>query len=95
MGIKRRDFIKGFAAAGTFVVPGMAMAAQVANATNAPNLVVDPLIEKSIKASFGGGFSVQTHSQSAGLTYAHIQHFGTRYQVASADLLDWKVVSAL
>jgi hypothetical protein len=92
MGIKRRDFIKGCAAAGTFMVPGMAMAAQLTNASSAQNSVVDPRIEKSIKAGFGGGFSVHAHSRSAGLTYAQIEHFGTRYQVASADLFDWKVV---
>lgn len=77
------------------MVPGMAMAAQVATANNVSHAAIDPLIEKSIKAGFGGGFSVQQHSKSAGITYADIQHFDTRYQVASADLVDWKVVSAL
>lgn len=95
MGIKRRDFIKGCAAAGTLMVPGMAMAAQLTNASSAQNSVIDPHLEKSIKASFGGGFSVQAHTQSAGLTYANIEHFGTHYQVASADLFNWKVVRTL
>jgi len=95
MGIKRRDFIKGCAAAGTLMVPGMAMAAQVANAGHEQGAAMNARIEKSIKASFGGGFSVQAHTQSAGLTYANIEHFGNRYKVASADLLDWKIVSAV
>jgi len=95
MGIKRRDFIKGCAAAGTLWVPGMALAAHLANANTAQTDVVDPRIEKSIQASFGGSFSVQTYNQSAGLTYANIQHLGMGYQVVSADLLSWKVVSVL
>ncbi|MBC7203334.1 MAG: twin-arginine translocation signal domain-containing protein [Pusillimonas sp.] len=95
MSIKRRDFIKGCAAAGTLMVPGMAMAAQVANAANEQGAAMNTRIEKSIKASFGGGFSVQAHTQSTGLTYANIEHFGTRYQVASADLFDWKLVRTL
>jgi predicted GNAT superfamily acetyltransferase len=77
------------------MVPGMAMAAQVANAANEQGAAMNARIEKSIKASFGGGFSVQAHTQSAGLTYANIEHFGNRYKVASADLLDWKIVSAV
>ena len=95
MGIKRRDFIKGCTAAGAFMLPGMTMAAQVANANNAQSAAMNSRIEKSIKASFGGGFSVQTHTQSAGLTYARIEHFGNQYKVASADLVDWKIVSAV
>ena len=80
MGIKRRDFIKGCTAAGAFMLPGMTMAAQVANANNAQS----------------AAFSIaQAHTQSAGLTYANIEHFGNQYKVASANLLDWKIVSAV
>ena len=45
-------------------------------------------------AASGGGFSVRDYSQSNGRTYANIEHFGNRYAVASADLLDWKIVKA-
>lgn len=95
MNIKRRDFFKGCAAASACVIflPGIANAANVKDATNAAALNAD--IEKSIKAGFGGGFSVRGHSQSNGLTYADIEHSGTRYAVSSANLLDWKIVSPI
>ena len=97
MKIKRRDFIKGCAAACVLSVPGIALATQGANANanNAAASAADTQIQKSIKASFGGGFSVRAHSQTDGLTYADIEHFGTRYSVASADLLDWKIMGSL
>lgn len=92
MDIKRRDFVKGCAAASVLLLPGIASAAKGNNASDARASIADSHIEKSIKASFGGGFSVRAHSQSDGLTYADIEHFGNRYAVASADLLDWKIV---
>lgn len=95
MNIKRRDFIKASTAASVLLLPGIAIAMKGTNAINMPALAADSQIQKSIKASFGGGFSVRTHSQSNGLTYADIEHFGTRYAVTSADLLDWKIVSSL
>ncbi len=95
MNIKRRDFVKGYAAASVLLLPGVAIAAKAANINNAPASDADSHIEKSIKAAFGDGFSVQTHSQSNGLTYAEIENFGNRYKVASADLLDWKIVGSL
>jgi hypothetical protein len=88
---KRRDFVKGCAAASILLLAGDS-AAKGENANNAPASGTDSYIEKSIKASFGGGFSVRAHSQSDGLTYADIEHVGNRYAVASADLLDWKIV---
>jgi hypothetical protein len=99
MGIKRRDFVKGCAAASVLLLPGIASAAKGENAYNAPvsgdDLHTDDLhIEKSIKASFGGGFSVRAHTRSDGLTHADIEHFGNRYAVASADMLDWKIVGS-
>jgi len=94
MNIKRRDFVKGCAAACILLVPGIASAAKGANASNAL-AGADSQIAKSIKAGFGDGFSVQSHSRSDGLTYADIEHFGNRYTVASADLLNWKIVSSL
>lgn len=92
MDIKRRDFVKGCAAASVLLLPGIASAAKGANANNAQASGTDSHIEKSIKASFGGGFSLRAHSQSGGMTYADIEHFSNRYAVASADLLDWKIV---
>lgn len=94
--IKRRDFVKGCAAAaGVLLLPGMAHALKGENAPGAAAAGTDSRIEKSIKAGFGGGFSVQSHSRSNGLTYANIEHLGNRYAVASADLLDWKIVRSL
>ncbi|QZN98839.1 hypothetical protein [Chenggangzhangella methanolivorans] len=55
---------------------------------------VDPAVEKSIRASFGGGFSVRTQTELRGLTYAEIEHSGNRFVVASADALDWKFVAS-
>lgn len=95
MNIKRRDFVKGCAAACVLLLPGIASAATDKNVINAPASGVDSRIEKSIKASFGGGFSVRTHTQSNGLTHADIEHFGNGYAVTSADLLDWKIVRPL
>ena len=92
MDIKRRDFVKGCAAASALLLAGIDSASIGENANDAPASGTDPHIEKSIKASFGGGFSVRAHTQSDGLTYADIEHFGNRYAVASADLLDWKIV---
>ena len=90
MEIKRRDFVKGCGTACVLLLPGVASSARC----EIPNSGVDSHIEKSIKASFGGGFSVRAHTQSDGLTYADIEHFGNRYAVASADLLDWKIVGS-
>jgi hypothetical protein len=94
MDIRRRDFVKGCAAASVLLLPGIADAANGENASNAPASGAASHVEKSIKASFGGGFSVRAHTQSDGLTYADIEHFGNRYAVASADLLDWKIVGS-
>ncbi len=97
MDIKRRDFIKGCASACVLLVPGIALTTKGANVNTNDALPsdADTHIRKSIKASFGGGFSVRTHSRSDGFTYADIEHFDTRYSVASADLLDWKIVGSL
>jgi hypothetical protein len=92
MEIKRRDFVNGCAAASALLLAGIDSAAKGENASNAPASGADSYIEKSIKASFGGGFSVRAYTQSDGLTYADIEHFGNQYAVASADLLDWKIV---
>jgi hypothetical protein len=90
MEIKRRDFVKVCGAASVLFLPGIASSARCEIA----NSGVDSHIEKSIKASFGGGFSVCAHTESDGLTYADIEHFGNRYAVISADLMDWKIVGS-
>ena len=87
--VERRDFFKGCAASSVLLLVGMDNAAK-ATAHQAPVSAAN--VEKSIKASFGGSFSVQAHAHSHGRTYAHIEHSGNRYAVASADLLDWKIV---
>jgi len=94
MNIKRRDFVKGCAAAGVLLLPGVSSAMKGRSPNDASAQQTGSHIEKSIKAGFGGGFSVRSHTQSNGLTYARIEHFDTRYVVSSADLLDWKIVSA-
>lgn len=91
MNIQRRDFIKGCATACVLMVPGMASAARRLNNNKASGQGADLRIKKSIKAGFGGGFSVLAHGQSNGLTYAEIEHVGNRYLVVSADLVDWTI----
>ncbi len=95
MGLKRRDFIKGCATACVLMVPGIASAAKIQGNNAASFQDQDLRIQKSIKAGFGGGFSVRSHRQSNGLTYADIEHSGNRYTVASADLLDWKILGSV
>jgi anaerobic selenocysteine-containing dehydrogenase len=94
MDIKRRDFVKGCAASSVLLLALVSVdsAAKGEKAHNAPASGTHADIEKSIKASFGDGFSVRAHAQSDGLTYADIEHLGNRHAVASADLLDWKIV---
>lgn len=92
MEIKRRDFIKGCAAASVLFPVGIDSAAKSENAKNGWPSDTDSRIEKSIKASFGGGFSVRAHAQSGGMTYADIEHFDNKFMVVSADLQDWKVI---
>lgn len=94
MNIKRRTFFKGSAAACVLLLPGIASAARIQGGRDAPASPTSPSIEKSIKAGFGGGFSVRSHTQSNGITYANIEHLDTRYLVASSNTLDWKIVSA-
>ncbi len=92
MNIKRRDFVKGCATVPVLILAGAKSAIKGEKANSAPAWGADFSIEKSIKASFGGGFSVRTHTQADGMTWADIEHLGNRYMVASADLLDWKII---
>ncbi len=94
MNIQRRDFIKGCATASVLMVPGIASAATRLNYNKASGQGADLRIQKSIKAGFGGGFSVLAHSQSNGLTYAEIEHVGNRYLVVSANLVDWTIMGS-
>lgn len=90
MDIMRRHFVKGCAAASVALPAFPAFAAS-------PTAVVGktaPDIEKSIKASFGGGFSLKAHAQAGGQTYANIEHDGNWYAVASENLLDWTIVQS-
>lgn len=90
MNINRRDFVKGCAAVCVVSLPGIALAAKGASMAQASGAEID--LEKSIKASFGGGFSLRSHSQVNGLTYAHIEHRGNQYAVASANSFDWQIM---
>ena len=90
MRIKRRDFVKGCAGAYVLSSSGVVGAVTGVNAINTQSASLQADIKKSIKASFGDGFSVRAHFQSGGLTYANIEHFSNEYVVTSADLLDWK-----
>lgn len=76
------------------MVPGIASVATRLNNNKASGQGADLCIQKSIKAGFGGGFSVLAHSQSNGLTYAEIEHVGNRYLVVSADLVDWTITGS-
>ena len=65
MDIERRDFVKGCAASSVLLLVGMDNAAKAVTAHQVPVSVDN--IEKSIKASFGGSFSLQGHAHSHGL----------------------------
>jgi hypothetical protein len=94
MDIERREFVKGLAVASLLLLPGGVACARQETSNGRSSSDGDLRIEKSIKAAFGGGFSVKAHTRSDGLTYADIEHFGNRYAVASADLLDWTIVGS-
>ena len=87
MGLTRRQFVKGFAATAAFVGSGFAKANSYSVASKAD-------IEKAIKASFGGGFSLKSYSKSGAVTQAKIENFGNQYTVTSVDLLDWKIIQS-
>ncbi|HWL27332.1 MAG TPA: twin-arginine translocation signal domain-containing protein [Burkholderiaceae bacterium] len=95
MDMTRRDFIKAGSAASVLLLPGISAAGNNKGTVGAPMVEADSNIEKSIKASFGGSFTVRAHTQAGGLVYADIEHFGTRYAVASADMFDWTVLRSL
>ncbi len=87
MGFTRRQFVKGIAATAAFMGSGFATAHSDTVASKAD-------IEKSIKASFGGGFSLISFSKSGAITQAKIENFGNQYTVTSVNLLDWKIIQS-
>jgi hypothetical protein len=93
MDIQRRDFIKGCVTASVLLLPGISDAA-THKKTHKAGLKSKSRIDKSIKASFGDGFSVRDFMQSKGRTIANIEHAGNRYKVSSTNLLDWKIEKA-
>ncbi|MFT0531244.1 twin-arginine translocation pathway signal protein [Castellaniella hirudinis] len=90
MNIRRRTFMQACGgAAGASLLPGMAVgrtAPALADASPAQ-------VEKSIKAGFGGGFSVYRQARGQDGIQATIGHGSRRYVVVSNNLLDWAVVS--
>lgn len=91
MVMERRKFIALLGAASMLLLPGIAAAAE----GEAPRANDEARrIEKSIRASFGGGFSVVSHRRSDGQTVADIEHLGNRFVVSSRDLVEWKYVSS-
>ena len=90
MDIKRREFVKVCAASWAVMGSGVVLAIGGENATDASAVA----IEKSIKANFGGGFSLLSYSKSGNLTSAKIENFGNQYTVTSINLFDWKIVKS-
>lgn len=92
MSVKRRDFMKGCATVSLMLTPALAASAKRLTANNVLAGVDDTSIQKSIKAGFGDGFLVRSHTESNGWVLADIEHLGARYKVASVDLLDWQTL---
>ena len=87
MDFTRREFVKGFVATSTLVCSGFSFANN--------QVVADRVtIEKAIKASFGGGFSLVSYSKSGSLTKAQIENFGNQYTVTSLNLFDWNITQS-
>ncbi len=87
MDFTRREFVKGFAAIAALVGSGFSIANNLAVADKV-------VIEKAIKASFGGGFSLISYSTSGAVTKAQIENFGNQYTVTSVNLFDWKIIQS-
>jgi hypothetical protein len=87
MNFTRRQFIKGLAAFSASTSFGISVASSQENDRRVA-------IEKAIKASFGGGFSLVSYAQSGGVTQAKIDNFGNQYTVTSLNLFDWKIIKS-
>lgn len=94
MNFIRRDFVKQIVALSALIGSGIAGAATGAGPNVAPASKMDADIQKSIKANFGGGFSVLSHSKLASVTYAKIENFGNQYTVRTTDLIEWKIIKS-
>jgi len=92
MNIDRRTLLKVGGVGITLLVPGAAVGNSLHSVSDA---ATRHEIDRSIKAGSGGSFSVRTHMHGPdGLTYADIEHAGTRYLVSSANRFDWNIVAA-
>lgn len=87
MDFTRREFIKGLAATAALMGSGFSVA-------NGDMIAGKAAIEKAIKASFGGGFSLISYSKSGAVTQAKIENFGNQYTVTSVNLFDWKIIQS-
>jgi len=97
MDLKRRTLGKLFLSMMAFagLSPSFAAVQKGADeSANSAQFASEVELEKSIKASFGGGFSVLSHSKTDGITYARIENFGNEYTVSSKNLLDWKIIES-
>ena len=83
----RRNFVKGLVATAALMSSSLVIANGHAASSKAS-------IEKAIKASFGGGFSLISYSESGSVTQAKIENFGNQYTVTSSNLLDWKIIQS-
>lgn len=84
----RRFFIKnavGFAAA----MPIAAHYSSAAEATPVDGILPDFDLTKSIKANFGGRFSVRSVTQANDLVIARIEHAGNVFEVSTRDTIEW------
>lgn len=87
MDFTRREFVKVLAGTATLIGSGLSIA-------NGEAIAGKAAIEKAIKASFGGGFSVISYSKSGAVTQAKIENFGNQYTVTSGNLFDWKIIKS-
>ena len=87
MSFTRREFVKVLAATTALMGAGFSFA----NSNTIPEKVA---VEKAIKASFGGGFSLISYSRSGSVTQAKIENFGNQYTVTSMNLLDWRIIKS-
>ena len=91
MNLKRRDFVGACAATFAYFGSGFVIAASGSSSSSAAGRAA---IEKSIKASFGGGFSLLSYSMTGSSTSAKIENSGNQYTVTSVNLLDWKIIKS-
>ena len=91
---KRRSFIKGCFTTSAIFGTGIDLAFAAENQKNTPHSPSNTEIEKSIKAAFGGGFVLLSHSKSDGLVTSQIESFGNQFTVISQNSYDWKIIKS-